>query len=82
MTDAFLMSDDIAPRAEFYREKAQEIRRAARRATSPDAVRDLLETAAQFDRMAAFVENSRLGARTAHHLADLKLLWTAHSTAC
>jgi hypothetical protein len=32
--------------------------------------------------MAAFVENSRLGARTARHLAHLKLVWTVHSTAC
>lgn len=66
MTDAFLMSDDIAARAGFYREKAEEIRRAARQANSPDAVRDLLETAAQFDRIAAFVENSFLARGRLH----------------
>jgi hypothetical protein len=54
------MSDDIAGRARFYREKAEEIRRAARLANSPDALRDLLETAIRFDRMAACVEKSNL----------------------
>jgi hypothetical protein len=49
------MSDDIAGRARFYREKAQEIGRAAQLANSPDALRD-------FDRMAACVEKSLLSA--------------------
>ena len=60
MTDVSLMSDDVAGRARFYREKAEGIRRAARQPNSPDVVRDLLETAIRFDRMAACVENSRL----------------------
>jgi hypothetical protein len=60
MTDVSLMSDDIAGRARFYRERAEEIRRAARLANSPDALRDLLETAIRFDRMAACVEKSNL----------------------
>jgi hypothetical protein len=54
------MKDDAAARARFYREKAEEIRRAARQANSPDVVRNLLETAAYFDRMAALAEKSLL----------------------
>jgi hypothetical protein len=56
MTDVLLMSADIAARARFSCEKAEEFRRAARQANSPDAVRDLLETAAHFECMAACVE--------------------------
>jgi sugar-specific transcriptional regulator TrmB len=39
-----------------FREKAEEIRRAARLANSLDKVRELLETAFHFDNMAARVE--------------------------
>jgi hypothetical protein len=62
MTDVSLMSDDIAGRARLYREKAEETRRAARLANSPDVLRDLLETAIRFDRMAACVEKSLFSA--------------------
>jgi hypothetical protein len=59
--DGFLvLDDDSAARARRFREKAEEIRRAARLANSPDALRDLLETAIRFDRLAACVEKSNL----------------------
>ena len=60
MGDFSLIDADSAARAHFYREKAEEIRRAARLANCPDALRDLLETAIRFDRMAACVEKSNL----------------------
>jgi hypothetical protein len=61
--DGFSLIDDgSAARARLFREKAEEIRRAARLASSPDARRDLLETAIRFDRMAAYVEKSVLSA--------------------
>ena len=62
--DGFLLMDDdsAAARARRFREKAEEIRRAARLANSLDVVRELLETAFHFDNMAARVEKSRLSA--------------------
>lgn len=49
--------NDIERRtAEYYRDKAAEIRLAARRTTSPEVARELLELAYLFDRMAAYVE--------------------------
>ena len=48
--------DSAAARARRFREKAEEIRRAARLANSLDIVRELLETAFHFDHMAARVE--------------------------
>lgn len=56
--DGFLPIDDdsAAARARRFREKAEEIRRAARLANSLDIVRELLETAFHFDNMAARVE--------------------------
>ena len=56
--DGFLPMDDAsaAARARRFREKAEEIRRAARRADSLDIIRELLETASHFDNMAARVE--------------------------
>jgi hypothetical protein len=60
MSDLSLTDADAAGRAHFYREKAEEIRRAARLANSLDAVKDLLETAIRFDYLAARVEQSLL----------------------
>ena len=62
--DGFLLMDDdsAAARARRFREKAEEIRRAARLANSLDIVRELLETAFHFDNMAARVEKSLLSA--------------------
>jgi hypothetical protein len=56
--DGFLPMDDdsAAARARRFREKAEEIRRAARLANSLDIVKELLETAFDFDNMAARVE--------------------------
>ena len=55
--DGFLPMDDdsAAARARRFREKAEEIRRAARLANSLDIVRELLETAFHFENMAARV---------------------------
>ena len=60
MGDFSLVDADSVARAHFYREKAEEIRRAARLANSLDAAKDLLETAIRFDYMAARVEKSLL----------------------
>jgi hypothetical protein len=62
--DGFLLMDDdsAAARARRFREKAEEIRRAARLASSLDIVRELLETAFYFDSMAVRVEKSLLTA--------------------
>ena len=56
--DGFLLMDDdtAAARARRFRERAEEIRRAARLASSLEVVRELLETAVHFDHMAARVE--------------------------
>ena len=62
--DGFLPMDDdsAAARARRFREKAEEIRRAARLANSLDIVRELLENAFHFDNKAARVEKSHLTA--------------------
>jgi hypothetical protein len=60
MSDLSLIDADAAGRAHFYREKAEEIRRAARLANSLDAVKDLLETVIRFEYKAAHVEQSLL----------------------
>ena len=56
--DGFLLMDDdsAAARTRRFREKAEEIRRAALLANSLDIVRELLETAFHFDNMAARAE--------------------------
>ena len=56
MDDDSPMDDDSTARARRFREKAEEIRRAARLANSLDIVRELLETAFHFDHMAARVD--------------------------
>ena len=49
--------DDVEPRAaEYYRDKAAEIRIVARRANSPEVARELLYLACCFDRMAEYAE--------------------------
>ncbi len=51
-----LMDDTELPTPNYYREKALEIRQFARRTHSLEVIRELFETAARFDRMAAHVE--------------------------
>jgi CRISPR/Cas system-associated protein Cas7 (RAMP superfamily) len=60
MSDLSLIDADVVGRAHFYREKAEEIRRAARLANSLDAVKNLLEAAIRFDCMAARAEKALL----------------------
>ena len=48
MDGFLLMDDDSAARARLFREKAEEIRRAARLANSLDTVRELLENRLSF----------------------------------
>jgi hypothetical protein len=50
------MDDRERRTPDYYREKAEEIRRVARQACSPEVIRELFETADRFDRMAAHVE--------------------------
>jgi hypothetical protein len=50
------VNDLELPTAEYYRDKAAEIRLAARRISSPEVARELLELAYLFDRMAAYAE--------------------------
>ena len=50
------VNDLELPTAEYYSDKAAEIRLAARRTTSPEVARELLELAYLFDRMAAYAE--------------------------
>ena len=50
------VNDLELPTAEYYSDKAAEIRLTARRTTSPDVARELLELAYLFDRMAAYAE--------------------------
>jgi hypothetical protein len=50
------VNDIELPTAEYYSDKAAEIRLAARRTNSPEVVRELLELAYLFDRMAAYAE--------------------------
>jgi hypothetical protein len=50
------MNDAPQPTADYYRERAQEIRRFAWRARSADIRLELFDLAKRFDRMAAHVE--------------------------
>jgi hypothetical protein len=50
------MDDTERRGADYYREKAVEIRQLASRVGSRQVIRDLLATADRFERMAAFVE--------------------------
>jgi hypothetical protein len=53
--------DDVEPRtAEYYRDKAAEIRRFARQARSAEVARELLELAYRFERMADYAERRTL----------------------
>ena len=56
MVSGVPVNDLELPTAEYYRNKAAEIRLAARRTTSPEVARELLELAYLFDRMAAYAE--------------------------
>ena len=53
MVSGVPVNDLKLPTAEYYRDKAAEIRLAAQRISSPEVVRELLELAYLFDRMAA-----------------------------
>jgi hypothetical protein len=59
MVSGVPVNDLELPTAEYYRDKAAEIRLAARRISSPEVARELLELAYLFDRMAAYVERRR-----------------------
>jgi hypothetical protein len=56
MVSGVPVNDLELPTAEYYRDKAAEIRLAARRISSPEVARELLELAYLFDRMAAYAE--------------------------
>jgi hypothetical protein len=56
MVSGVPVNDLELPTAEYYRDKAAEIRLAAQRISSPEVVRELLELAYLFDRMAAYAE--------------------------
>jgi len=56
MVSGVPVNDIELPTAEYYRDKAAELRLFARRANSPEVVRELLGLAYLFDRMAAYVE--------------------------
>jgi hypothetical protein len=55
-----IMDDVDPPTAEYYRGKAEEIRRVARSAHSPEVACELLNLAIRFDLMAAYVEKRAL----------------------
>ena len=48
------------PTAEYYRDKAEEIRHVARRARNPEIAGELLELVVRFDRMAAYADKRKL----------------------
>jgi len=50
------MDDREPPSADYYRNKAEEIRRVARQARTLEVAAELLEIAERFERMAAHVE--------------------------
>ena len=50
------MSDAVQPTPELYREAAEKIRELARQSPLPDVHSDLLDLAARFERMAAYLE--------------------------
>jgi hypothetical protein len=52
--------DTEPPTAEYYRDKAEEIRHVARRARNPEIARELLELALRFDLMAAYADKRKL----------------------
>jgi hypothetical protein len=54
MVSGVLVNDLELPTAEYYSDKAAEIRLFARYANSPEVARELLELAYLFDRMAAY----------------------------
>jgi hypothetical protein len=56
MVSGVPVSDLELPTAEYYSDKAAEIRLFARHANSPEVARELLELAYLFDRMAAYAE--------------------------
>jgi hypothetical protein len=56
MVSGVPVNDLELPTAEYYMDKAAEIRLAARRISSPEVARELLELAYLFDRMAAYAE--------------------------
>ena len=58
-----LPTDHIEPpSADYYREKAREIRRLAGRVRTLEVALELLDIADRFERMAAFVERHRAAA--------------------
>lgn len=57
------MSDAQQPTPELYREAAEHLRQLARQSPLPDIRADLLDLAARFERMAAYLDaQRRLGA--------------------
>ena len=54
------MADIEPPTAEYYRDKAEEIRHVARRPRNPEIAGELLELAVRFDRMAAYADKRKL----------------------
>ena len=56
MVSGVPVNDLELPTAEYYRDKAAEIRLAARSISSPEVARELLELAYLFDRMAVYAE--------------------------
>ena len=59
MVSGVPVNDLELPTAEYYRDKATEIRIVARLVNSPEVARELFEIAYLFDRMAAYVERRR-----------------------
>jgi hypothetical protein len=54
--DIHPLDDFEPPSPRYYREKGEEIRQAARRATNDEIAYELFEIAERFDRMAAYAE--------------------------
>jgi hypothetical protein len=61
------MDDIEPPTAEYYRDKAQEIRHVARRARNPEVAGELLELSVRFDRMAAYADKRKLSEAAARN---------------
>ena len=57
------INDIELPSADYYRAKAEEIRRVARQARIVEVAGELLEIAERFDRMAAHVKKRELKSR-------------------
>lgn len=64
------MDDIEPPTAEYYRDKAEEVRRLAGRVRSLEIARELIELAVRFDRMAAYADNRKLTEAAVLELAD------------